>query len=128
MNPTTLTLIQIFGPVLFIMGISMLIRRDVYIDAMKNLINNAPFAVFAGVANLVVGIAILNTHNIWGTAPEVIVSLVGWLALIKGLHLTLSPETFFRTTKKLLNKSFMLYGGLVVTALGVYLSWAAYFA
>ena len=128
MNPATLTLIQIFGPVLFIMGISMLIRRETYIETMKDLSQNSAFAVFAGVVNLVVGLAIINVHNAWGTAPEVIVSLVGWLALVKGLHLSLSPDTFFRTTKKLLNNTFLLYGGFIIMALGMYLSWAAYFA
>jgi hypothetical protein len=61
---------------------------------MTALVHNPPVLFIVGVITLVAGLAMILGHNVWsGGVLPVIVTLVGWLTLIKGLlFLFLSPE------------------------------------
>jgi hypothetical protein len=80
--------------------------------------------------SLAVGLAMILGHNVWsGGALPVVVSLVGWLILAKGLMLLfVTPEALTRLIHE------MQYGEryyLYLTpsfAIGLYLTWAGFTA
>jgi hypothetical protein len=56
------------------------------------LVHDAPVLFVFGLVIVAAGVAMVLTHNIWsGGALPVIVTLVGWLTLIKGLAFLFFP-------------------------------------
>jgi vacuolar-type H+-ATPase subunit I/STV1 len=107
----------------------MLTHKGGTVEAARGLLDNPPVLFFIGLVTLAVGLAIVLVHNVWcgGTLP-VIVTLVGWLTLIKGLlFLFLSPDAaagFFLGGLHY-EKLFYLYAtvGLI---LGIYLTYGGF--
>jgi hypothetical protein len=72
----------------------MVVRRQATVDAVAALLQNAPLPFVVGVIALVAGLAMILSHNVWtGGVLPVIVTLIGWLTLIKSLlFLFLPPQ------------------------------------
>jgi hypothetical protein len=72
----------------------MVSHRQATVDTIIALVHNAPLLFILGVITLIAGLAMILSHNIWsGGVLPVIVTLIGWLTLIKALlFLFLSPE------------------------------------
>ena len=71
-----------------------MIRRQAIVEAVTVLLQNPSMTLILGVITLAAGLAMVLAHNIWsGSALAVVVTLVGWMALIKSLFfLFLPPE------------------------------------
>jgi len=76
----------------------MLSHKQAAVGAVTALLHNATALFLVSLMAVVAGLAIILGHNIWsGGALPVVVTLVGWSALIKGLLLLfLSPEAASR--------------------------------
>jgi vacuolar-type H+-ATPase subunit I/STV1 len=72
----------------------MFTHKRATVEMATVILHNAPMLFIVGLIALAVGLALVLVHNVWcGGALPVIVTLVGWLTLIKGaLFLFLSPE------------------------------------
>jgi hypothetical protein len=59
--------------------------------ASVSVLFQSPASVFAtGLVLVVVGLAIVLAHNVWsGGVLQVVVTILGWLTLLKGLHFLL---------------------------------------
>jgi len=94
MSTRTRFLSKLIGLYSILVSLSMAMRRQATVDVVTALIHNPPVLYLAGVMALTAGLAIVLSHNLWsGGALPVIVTLVGWASLLKGLLLmSLSPE------------------------------------
>jgi hypothetical protein len=72
----------------------MVTHKQATVEAVTALVHNPPVLFVVGVIAVTAGLALILGHNVWsGGALPVIVTLVGWVALTKGLLiLFLSPE------------------------------------
>jgi hypothetical protein len=95
MSPRTIYLGRLIGLYCVLIALSMISHKQATVDTMTGLVHNAPVLFFASVMAMVAGLAIVLAHNVWsGGALPVVVTLVGWILLVKGLiFLLLSPET-----------------------------------
>ncbi len=94
MSPRTIYLGRLIGLYCLLIGLTMAMRKQAMVEMVTALIRNAPAAWLAGLLAMTAGLAIVLGHNVWsGGALPVIVTLVGWVALLKGLlFLLLPPE------------------------------------
>jgi putative exporter of polyketide antibiotics len=95
MAPRTLFLCRLLGLFCLLAGLTMLIRgREVGELVIAALLHNAPLMFIVGLLMLLGGLALVLLHNVWtGGVLPVVVTLIGWLTLAKGLLLiSLSPE------------------------------------
>jgi hypothetical protein len=69
------------------------LRISLPLDWMTALLNNAALMWVLSVITLTAGLAMVLAHNVWsgGTLP-VVVTLVGWATLIKGLLFLFLPS------------------------------------
>jgi vacuolar-type H+-ATPase subunit I/STV1 len=95
------------------------------VDTVILLLRDPPLMVVLGVVTLCAGLAMVLAHNAWsGGALAVIVTLVGWATLIKGLlFLILTPDAETALFLKALHYQewFRLYAAISL-AVGVYLT------
>jgi putative exporter of polyketide antibiotics len=94
MSLRTLFLSRLLGLYCIICALSMMVRKQAILAMVTALLDN-PMAMFLlGIFTLLAGLAMILAHNLWSGHPlVVIVTLVGWLTLIKGLlFLFLPPQ------------------------------------
>jgi hypothetical protein len=94
MSPRTLFLSRLIGLYCILGALSMITRRQATLESVTALLHNPSLIFIVGVITLAAGLAMVLAHNIWsGGALVVVVTLVGWITLIKSLlFLFLPPE------------------------------------
>ena len=123
----TIYLARFIGLFTVLLVLGLLIRGSAAVEAA---VADAPVMLVYAVVSLAAGLAVILGHNVWsGGALPVVVTVVGWLMLAKGLVLLLvTPEA----VKQLFGG--MHYGAhyylymLPALALGLYLTWAGFTA
>ncbi len=93
MSSRTTYLGRLLGFFAILVALSMLAHKQAAMEMIATL-GNSPQAVFAvGLIAIAAGLALILGHNIWsGGALPVVVTLIGWLSLIKGLLCLFLPQ------------------------------------
>jgi hypothetical protein len=128
MSQNTIYLAKLFGLFLLILGISMLIQRENAIFLWIALVHNAALVYVVSLVTIVAGLAVVLAHNVWsGGALPIIVTLLGWITLIKGIFALLLPRDLAMDTFTAFayDQYFYLYV-LICLVLGVYLTVAGF--
>jgi len=128
MSSRTQFLSRLLGLYLVLAGLAMGSHKQVTVETMNGLIRNPSAMFIAGVMALIAGLAIVLSHNIWtGGALPVIVTLLGWITLVKGLLcFFLTPEGavwLFRLCHY--DQLFYLYVGICIV-MGAYLTYGGF--
>jgi hypothetical protein len=128
MSSRTTFLGRLIGLSCVLISLAMLIHKQATMDVLTALVHNAPMLFVLALIRVTSGLAMVLGHNIWsGGAVPVLVTLIGWITLVKGaLFLFLPPETessLFLDTLHL-EQLFYLYLGSALL-FGIYLTFAA---
>jgi len=123
----TTFLSRLLGLYSILVSLSMITHKQATIETVTALVHNPPVLFVSGIMALAAGLAIMLGHNVWsGGAQPVIVTLIGWTTLIKGLLLLfLTPEAAagFFLGQLQYEQRFYWYAG-VSFLLGVYLTYS----
>jgi hypothetical protein len=115
------------GPLLMAMGVAMLINRHLFPEMIGQLAHNYALIFLSGVLSLLAGIAIVRVHNVWSAGWPVIITVVGWLGIVGGVARMWFPQLAAPVAETFAaNSTTLLIAGLVVLALGAFLSFKAY--
>ena len=88
MSASTAFLARLIGLYAVLVGLAMILQRDWMVFTVAALFRDPPALMLAGVIAVGVGLAIVLGHNVWsGNAVTIVVTVVGWLSLFKGLAL-----------------------------------------
>jgi len=110
--------------------VSLFLRRDFYIETMQALVDDRPLLLIIATTRLVIGLAIVLAHNLWsGAALTIVVTLFGWVTLIRGLLLLFLPADRVEHTFAALQfeRHYYMYAALPLL-LGAYLTYAGFTA
>ena len=129
MLPRTLFLSRLIGLYCILVALAMITRREATLESVTALLHNPSMIVVVGIITLAAGLAMVLAHNIWsGAALAVVVTLVGWMTLIKSLlFLFLPPEVeagFF--LRQLHYQELFYFYGAFSLALGIYLTYGGF--
>jgi len=92
MSPLTTFLSRLIGLFSILISLSMVAHRHATVETVTALVHNPPLLLIVGMIGLIAGLAIVLGHNVWsGGVLPVIVTLVGWLILTRGLLLLFLP-------------------------------------
>lgn len=93
MSRGTLFLGRLIGLYCIVVSLAMGMHREATLQAVIALLHSPPLLFLVGIIVVAVGLAMVVGHNVWsGGALPVAVTLIGWMALVKGLlWLFLSP-------------------------------------
>jgi hypothetical protein len=109
------------------MGVAMLINRHLFPEMIGQLAHNYALIFLSGVLSLLAGIAIVRVHNVWSAGWPVIITVVGWLGIVGGVARMWFPQLAAPVAETMAaNSTTLLIAGLVVLALGAFLSFKAY--
>lgn len=92
MLPRTAFLARLIGLYCIIVSLAMFVHRQATVEMVTAMSHDGPVMYLSGVIAVVSGLAIVLCHNVWsGGARPVIVTLIGWVALAKGILLVFVP-------------------------------------
>jgi hypothetical protein len=81
----------LIGPTLLAIAASMLINLGSF-PALAEQISRDPGLIYvSGILLLIAGLAVVRIHNIWAGGWPVLVTVVGWLAILSGSVRMLFP-------------------------------------
>jgi hypothetical protein len=120
---------RLIGIYCILVGIAMGINKQATILTVMALVHDASSLFVFGLVVVAVGVAMILRHNVWsGGALPVIVTVIGWLILIKGLlFLFLPPPAAvgFVVWGPAYEQFFYLDVGAALV-LGIYLTYAGF--
>lgn len=99
-------------------GLGMLISQDVYKKMLPNFLKQREVMYLGGLFALVIGMILVENHNIWDGTWVMLVSLVGWIALLKGVMILALPKSL-DWFKPLLKGENMTIMGMLVVIIGL---------
>ena len=118
-------LAAVFGPLLTIMGLWMLLYSENLIKVMTSIKNTPGCFFMMGMINMLIGLVIVNMYNVWMWHPAVLVSLLGWVLLIRGILILYIPQLIIKYT--MTNHMVMRAIGLIPLIWGLALWWFGFF-
>lgn len=126
MAPTRL-IAGLTGPLMIAMGIAMLLNRQMFPEMVTQLAQNYAIIFLSGILSLLAGVAIVRVHNVWTGGWPVIITILGWLLIVGGLARMWFPHRASEIAASFgENPTFLLVAGVVILALGAFLSFKAY--
>ena len=126
---TSIFIARIFGLCYLILGAGLLFNRKAFQQVMGDFCKNAALVFFAGMFTLVIGVVIILTHNIWVANWTVIITIIGWLGLIKGIWIIVFPNTvskFMQAYQK--NENLLIIHSIGALIFGAVLTFFGFFA
>ncbi|MFF4877980.1 hypothetical protein [Micromonospora sp. NPDC000668] len=108
----------VFATILFI-------RPNVLVDLKRLMVEVRAFALIYGLLSLLLGLASVILHNIWVLNWHVLITIFGWLTLLKGVTVIGWPEISKNTSFEVRIKSTRI-ALVVVGVLAVWMLVATY--
>jgi hypothetical protein len=81
----------LIGPTLIAIAVSLLVQIGTLTALIEQGARDPALIYVSGILIFVAGVAIVRTHNRWTSRWPVLVTVVGWLALLGGLLRMLFP-------------------------------------
>jgi len=100
---TSILIAKIFAVVYVVVGLGMLLNYGYFKKMLNEMMKSAGFLYLGGIMALLAGFLIVNFHNVWVWDWTVIITVLGWLALLKGALLLLLPKTMVAFTRLFTN-------------------------
>lgn len=126
MNELTIKIAELIGPVYFAVGLGIFFSKDYYLKVYRDLEKETLAVLMGGISSLVIGLVILLNHNIWDSFLASMVTLIGWLALIKGLMLLVFPKAMNKFGDKIAQSGIINFVAFFAILLGAYISYSVY--
>jgi cytochrome bd-type quinol oxidase subunit 2 len=121
--PSSKTIAGLIGPTLIAIAVALLLNLESF-PALAESVSRDPLLIFvSGVLMFIAGLAIVRVHNRWEADWTVLVTVLGWIALIGGLARMMFPIELAAMATK-----FSQDTGLIVVLLvvGAFLSYKGY--
>lgn len=117
---------KILALVYLAIGAGMIMNGKYYKKLIDDMMASPATIYLGGIMALIAGFLIVSYHNIWSQDWTVVITLFGWMGLIKGVTLLAFPKAMRAITKSMMKKwNFSVLGfcaiilGLVFGYLGM---------
>lgn len=90
---TSTLIAKIIGIIYLSFGVGILLNSTYYKQVIPKLLENTVYLIFGGFIAIIFGVLIIENHNYWVKNWTVLITIIGWIALIKGIFLLAFPTT-----------------------------------
>jgi hypothetical protein len=119
---TSIFLARLIGPVMALVGISLLMNEAAFRKMALEFLRSPALIFFSGMILMPAGLAVVLSHNVWVLNWPVIITLLGWTAVISGALRVFAPDRALKIGRKALaRKEFTTAAAAVWLAIGAVL-------
>lgn len=119
-------LASIFGPLLVVIGIWILFYRENMMKVCTSVKNSPGVMYLMGIINLLIGLTTLSEYNMWNWGLPLLVTLFGWVMLIRGLMVFFMPKLLVEQTMS--TKQALKFKGVILFIWGFGMCWLAFWS
>ena len=118
---------QLFSFVYLAVGVGMFLNRDFYSRLISDFCEHAAALYIGGIAALAIGFVILAHRGLSCTHDwSMILSLIGWLALIKGILILVFPKSMINLIRAMKKENLFRLWSIVIIVLGLALAFLGF--
>lgn len=119
---------RLLGPVFLAAGFAVLLKPAAFRAIIEDFIARPALIYMAGFFGLLGGMALVLSHNLWVADWRVVLTLIGWVTILRALLAIYAPQWAICAGRKLLaNRNLMLAAEVVDLGLGLVMSYFGYF-
>lgn len=124
---TTISILiaKLFALAYIAIGISGLVNKNYFSNMMKDIAKNSGLTLLFGFLALIAGTLMVTFHNIWDKSWIVIITIIGWISLLKGLALIIAPSSLIEQSKPILKHQKVVSIGCIIA--GILFAYVGFF-
>jgi sulfite exporter TauE/SafE len=128
MSPRTIFLARLIGLFAILLSLSEFLHKQATVETAAALVRDRPLLFILGMLGLLAGLAMVLAHNVWsGGALPIVVTLFGWILLIRGtILLLLPPDTLASLMDSIHFERLFYFSAGITLVLGLYLTYAGF--
>jgi hypothetical protein len=116
---SSIAIAQVLGTVLAVMSLSILIDRKTVSTALEKAIQDRGFLWLWSFLILTMGAVMVVMNNVWTSGLPLLITIFGWLTIIKGAVLLFLPGPAMAFYRKCNRERVLIFGGIVTFLLGL---------
>lgn len=128
MSTRTIFLARLIGLFSLVVSGAMFLHEQAMVEIVTAMVRDQPLVFILGMLGLLAGLAMVLAHNVWsGGALPIVVTLFGWILLIRGTMLLLLPPDALASLMDSIHFERLSYFSAGITlVLGLYLTYAGF--
>jgi hypothetical protein len=116
----TLNLSRAYSMVIIAVALAALLKPARFGATLADFERSPGLSFLAALFALILGLWLVALHSIWADLPAILVSLLGWIVLIKGVLLLAAPEGLLKLGARAgASASMVRLYGVIALVLGV---------
>jgi len=120
---------KLLGPMFVVLGVALLSKGDSLRVILRQFIDSPVLLYLAGLFGLLGGLALALTHNIWSFDWRLLITLIGWVTLIRALVTIFMPQRIAAVGRLFLaHRAAFIVAAAINLAIGLVLSFFGYLA
>lgn len=124
---TSIMLARLVGPLFVAVGLGVLLNPTHYGRMLERFLTNRELYYLSGALAFVIGTAVILHHNFWVADWRVIITIIGWIWLIKGTARIMFPAIGAQLAGSLLASKWSLNASAILLLVtGAWLSYAGF--
>ena len=120
-------LAEIWGIALVVTPLAMLVKEK-YAQQLFESVEDDKKLFCWGVLSFLIGLSMVLAFNVWSKDWQVVITILGWATLLKGLALLFLPELFKKWAKKLNNPQWIPIALVVIVFIGLIITYFGFTA
>lgn len=123
----SLFLAKVIGIYFIVLSIPLFLNTQRVKQLSTDIYANPSLLFVAGIFTLIIGILLIVSHNVWTPDWQIIITLTGWICLIKGIIRVAFPQVGLHFVNRLIQNTYSYYicAGIMLL-LGILLVYKGY--
>lgn len=118
---------QVLGLFFLAAGLGILINLNFYQKLLEDFIHSTSVIYLYGSLALFIGYLLVTFHNVQEGGWAILITVIGWIALIKGLLTLIFPNIQIKIAKGFIGKKgYIITEGVIFLIIGIVFSYIGY--
>jgi hypothetical protein len=128
MSSRTVFLARLIGLFCLVVSVAMFLHKQAMVEMLTAMVRDRPLVFILAMLGSLAGLAMVLAHNVWaGGALPIVVTLFGWILLIRGtILLLMPPDTLASLMDSLPFERLFHFSGGITLVVGLYLTYAGF--
>lgn len=116
----SILLAKVIGVAALVKAAAIILRRDELQEVAEDFLKARTLLMFIAGFELILGLLLVNVHNIWTTSWPVIITILGWAMVIEGAFVYLTPaKKVKKIFEMMMSKKCMTFWTILLIVIGL---------